>query len=365
MKTNSLTYEQIVNNTCDAIEILIQNAISQAGFDRTLIGAITGVIDESKGEYKVKIQDAVYKATAADLNMSFDKGDEVYVLIAQNDLSKPKKIIGLVQSLGEDYLVKNSVYTQYQIIGGNTISEANNQVGKYFSYCSYDAETLDVLYDADADEDFVNRLAVDETALRGYMEHAKYIQFSVDVKTLIPYEQQYTGEFGLIFEIDFVDSIDASKTVTKTFLFNSDSMSGTVHYLPTFLNQSSIQEIDGSQYSRIRRIYAYVKDFKHNHTEITHYPNDIFLDNIAMYAMTDINDAVWNSYYLKLIATKGDTFTKNSGDKIIEAALSFQNRAIDNSKVQYYWFLQYSGGMPTLSCGTFGVCFQFECIWKQ
>ena len=338
---SGLTYNQIANNACDAIEILIHNALNNAKFDTTITGFIYSVINEASGEYKIKIQDAVYTVTAADPKMVFKPGDQVYILIPQNDFSKPKKIIGLVETTDiteEENQEETRLF--YQTIGENVVTENSDVVENYFSYCTYDNDVLDLLYDVNPNKEFVNKIKIDETALFEYMQNAKYLRLSMDVKTLIPIAQRYTGDFGLVVEIDFKNKTDDNNNITRTFLFNSDSMLGAPHNLPVFTNQSLVQEIDGKDYLYIKRVYLYVKGFKEKHGEVTVKPNDVFFNNLSICALTDTTDIDWNGHQLILNTSKGATLTRESANTIIEAQLLFQGRKIDDSKIKYYWFLK-------------------------
>ena len=44
-------------NILDAIQILVDNAISKAGFDKTVQGTISKCVDEKNGKYVVIYQD--------------------------------------------------------------------------------------------------------------------------------------------------------------------------------------------------------------------------------------------------------------------------------------------------------------------
>ena len=54
----------IEQNICDAVDILVNRAISQANFDKTISAIVVECIDEVSGRYKVRYQEGTYYATS-------------------------------------------------------------------------------------------------------------------------------------------------------------------------------------------------------------------------------------------------------------------------------------------------------------
>ena len=52
----------IESNICDAIELLIDHAISQASFDRTIQATVIRCVDPSIGKYLIRYQDSTFYA---------------------------------------------------------------------------------------------------------------------------------------------------------------------------------------------------------------------------------------------------------------------------------------------------------------
>ena len=100
------TYMDYAQGTCDAIEILVNSALSKAKFDRTIQASIVECIDEEKNIYKIRQQDATYNATAANPGIIYKPGTTVYILIPENDYSKEKKIIASIGDIGVNKLAK-------------------------------------------------------------------------------------------------------------------------------------------------------------------------------------------------------------------------------------------------------------------
>ena len=80
----------IEQNICDAVDILVNRAISQANFDKTISAIVVECVDEVSGRYKVRYQEGTYYATS-DNAAHYGVNTEVYVLIPGGDFSKEKK----------------------------------------------------------------------------------------------------------------------------------------------------------------------------------------------------------------------------------------------------------------------------------
>ena len=93
------------NNIIDAIEQIVNNAVSNADYDRTVKATIVECVDQTIGKFKVKYQDSTFFAYATSSEVTYSKGSEVYILIPGNDTSRDKTILGTVKKLGADYAV--------------------------------------------------------------------------------------------------------------------------------------------------------------------------------------------------------------------------------------------------------------------
>ena len=95
---------QTQDSICEAIDIIVQQAINNAGFDRTIQATIVSCTDESIGQYKVRYQNSTFYAYAQSEEDKYSEGAGVYILIQNNDMSRDKFIIGTVDKLGKDYI---------------------------------------------------------------------------------------------------------------------------------------------------------------------------------------------------------------------------------------------------------------------
>ena len=98
---NSGNYE---NKILDAIQRIVDNAISHASYDKTIKGTIVKVADEDTGKYLIRYQDSSFYAYSNDSKISYSVDDMVYVLIPGNDMTQMKTIIGAVDKIGINYI---------------------------------------------------------------------------------------------------------------------------------------------------------------------------------------------------------------------------------------------------------------------
>ena len=69
----------ITDTILDAVDILIDNKVSNLQFNKTVRAKISEVIDASIGKYKVQYQNSYFTAYSSDSNATYQKGSEVYV----------------------------------------------------------------------------------------------------------------------------------------------------------------------------------------------------------------------------------------------------------------------------------------------
>ncbi len=76
---SSVQYE---NQILEAIQTIVDNAVSRATYDRTLKGVISKCVDEAEGKYVIKYQDSSFYAYGKSGDPVYSNGTYVYVLHA-------------------------------------------------------------------------------------------------------------------------------------------------------------------------------------------------------------------------------------------------------------------------------------------
>lgn len=331
----------IEQSICDAVDIIVNRAISQAGFDKTISAVVVECIDQVIGKYKVKYQDSVYYATSDNASTVYNTNSEVYVLIPNGDFSKDKKILGTVKSLGANYITSVEGDEGYEYIGTNVIS-SYNEIG----LCSYKSEAgkqmdYKMLYDADSATE--QPLQIDIAAVEEYLKQSTHLIAGAKFKTKLDKVQRNYGDYGLIFSLEFLD--DAKKEpIIKDYVVNVDNMIGQPYNLTTFIRQTEEFEINGENFQRVKSIVAFAKGFPN--TDSTK-PDDIFIKDIELNGAVQINSAALDSYYLALMTSKGTFFPKDTTLEHLDlkAEIKIKGKVIDNSlhNTSFYWFVEHAG----------------------
>ena len=207
--SNNVNHLDYTNNVLNAIDILVDRAISKAGYDQTIPAIVMECVDGNKGLYRVKYQDAIYTATTDNPSIVYSNGSLVYVLIPGNDFSREKKITGAIKNSGQ--LVKSSDLEkeEYKLLGANCLS-----LREELSYCSYRGFYEDVLYEAGAQN---NKIIIDEESLKMYLKEADFIQIGGAFKTTVNSKRQWQGRYEIVVDIDFKDEHSGQES-TKEFL---------------------------------------------------------------------------------------------------------------------------------------------------
>lgn len=85
---------EISNTILQAIEILVNAAIENAPFDKTIIAQIERISDIKKREYKCNYMGAIITANAINSDVTYEVGDYVYILIPKTTNGTNKIILG-------------------------------------------------------------------------------------------------------------------------------------------------------------------------------------------------------------------------------------------------------------------------------
>ena len=325
----------IEQNICDAVDILVNRAISQANFDKTISAIVVECIDEVSGRYKVRYQEGTYYATS-DNAAHYGVNTEVYVLIPGGDFSKEKKIIGSVKNLGKGYGVIADGDEGYNYIGTNVI-DFNGEIG----LCSYKGEDTKILYQHGATNQLLN---INIEAVEEYFKKSTHIIAGARFKTNLAREQKNYGNYGLIFTLEFLDDSKGT-SVLKDYIIDVDNMLGQPFNLITPTRQIEEFEINGANFEKIEKITLFAKDFPNKKDDM---PDDIFMRDIELTGAEQLNPALLNSYYLSILTPQGTFFPVDSNEdsKItLKAETKYQGKALQESvhKMEFYWFREHTG----------------------
>ena len=323
---------QIENEICEAVELIVNKAITNAGYDKTIRASIVNCVDQSIGKYKIKYQDNIFFAYTENIETIYSKGTEVYVLIHNNDLNMHKTILGTVKKLGSDYIGVISTEKKYEKIGTNLISNNNN-----FELCSF---VLEENRDITSNLNFLQ-----ENEIKEYISKSSYFILEADIKTALPKTQRYKGNYGITFDVDFYAS-DLEKEeetpaiVTKTYKLDINNLLGEPYNLTSWTKQFAVFEITSSTFKQIKNIKIFEYGFPEQKAK---QPNDIFIQNISLYAAVAVSEQELSSCYLSINTAQGTYFDElnlETDTKSMKAQVIVKGNAIDDQtqQVKYFWF---------------------------
>lgn len=324
----STNYE---NQICEAIEYIVNHAIADAGFDKTIQATIVSCIDETIGQYKVKYQNSIFNAYSNSTEVSYLSGTEVYILVPQNDMSNTKTILGAVDKLGTDYVKTLELTDTHEIIGKNCI-ETNDS----FELCSYKEKDVKILYNSQEND---NLIKLDIIGLEEYIKTASHLMCGGYFKTALDKDQRFKGNYGIGFDLVFKSNTGDS-TITRNYIVDIDQMTGSPYSLNNYTKQLGVFEVDGINFLYVDKIYIFSYDFPLNAEDRA---NDIFIKNIELTCAVEVSEEELTTYGLNLVTPLGiyfDGTDENDAYRTIQAQVKIQGKIVDNTiqKVDYYWF---------------------------
>ena len=349
--------DNFTSSLYNGITSTVEYLLERAGYDRTIQATVKECSNEATGEYKVKYQDSMFYAYSSNLDTVYDTEAQVYVLIPGNDMTQHKTIIGAVKNEGinqSPVILESDRYIEY---GDNILT-----LKKDFGLCSYysnDEEQIKnkiVIYNAATDINNVSaelaKYIVDTENvtinLKGFEE---YIRNNAAVDTLkmggtfqtdLPDEQQNTGNYGLIFELQ-IQGNDTPEI--KNCIMTINDMIGNPYrfYSPTA--QYQYYNIDNYNIVGINKITFYCENFSNNAETGRSYDNDIFLRGLLFQGCEALSNDDLLGTFLKVITPSGTIFFPqdiSAKQRTAEAYVWSNGKVVnkDSNSLGYYWFKQ-------------------------
>ena len=315
----------------EAIQILVDDAVSKANYDKTIQGTISRCVDATIGRYIVRYQDSSFYAYSHNTEITYPAGTSVYVLVPGNDMSKDKSIIGTVDHLGPDYVSIIEGENGYEITGVNIINADGT-----FGLCSYKKEDLKILYDRDNNVDLIG---LDVFGFENYIKKSNSIICGATFKTALDASQKYRGNYGIVFHLDFTDK-STGEVITKSYIVNVDQMTGNPYNYTVASRQYGIFDVDGANFVSVKQIYLFAYDFPNI---VENKENDIFVSKVELSAANALDKEAAATCALTFITPQGTYFDETDLDtdiRTLQAQIRIKGNAIDNNSqnVDYYWF---------------------------
>jgi len=325
------------NQILDAIETIVNSAVKKAGYDKTIQAKIINCEDQTIGKYKVQYQDSVFYAYSGSSEVTYNNGSEVYILVPSNDMSRDKTILGSVSKLGKNYAVSAEGEEAFEVIGNNCV-ESN----KSYNLCSYKTTNEYIIYNKNSSS--ANHLRLNLKSIYEYIKSSTSIILAATIKTSLPTEQQFRGNYGILYEMVFKDN-GSEELVTRNYVLDVNQFEGNPYKMPNFKRQVGIFDIDGINFQYINKISLFCYDFPNQDSAK---PNDIFIKNFEICGSQALSESDLESCSLSFITPQGVYFDENdlaSATRAIQAQVRVKGKYInpDTQKLPYYWFVENNG----------------------
>lgn len=325
--------KQIEEIFCDAVQLMVDNAVSKAGYDATIKATILSCSNALTGEYKIKYQDNTLTAYSLNADTTYKKGALVYVQVPNNDLENRKSIIGAVKSDDENYSISVEQDATYDFIGTNVVSNGATTLN------SYHTESKELYNYSNDTED--NVLTLDTFAVDEYIKENGSIYCAADFQTSLPQEQQLQGNYGIIFALDFNSNNNEEDVITKYYSINVNNMTGNPYKLLQPTRQYAFFDINNANFIRVNSITAFVQNFPNQDQFNT--VDDIFITNISLQAANKMTSDELAGYSINLTTPEGSIFTTEASPDAelpIAATVKLRGQEIDDTNIEFYWFVE-------------------------
>lgn len=334
----------------DAIQILADNSVKTAQFDRTIRAIVTSCVDRTIGQYKCRYQDATIIAYASSADIIYANNTEVYILIPNGDMDNRKTIIGSVKTLGIDYVNTAQGDEAYDIIGTNVLSP-----GKIDTYClnSNNINYHYYIYKVGSIESYV---AVDKVAIKEYLTKSSSLIIGGEFKTDLPLNRQSRGHYGITYNLRFKDNA-TNKYVIRSYTLDEDSMIDNPYKLYHSTRQYKIFDIDGQNFDRLESIEIFNENFPYppsskNYTQVTGKnkndiiqktkAHDIEITNLQLSGAIRLSQTELDGVAISFLTPYGTYFTTDQAKtafRTITAQVRIKGKLVNISeqKLPFFW----------------------------
>lgn len=316
-----------------AIQIIADKKIAQAGYDKTYKGIVNKVLDKTTGKYEIKYQDSLIEAYATSSEIYFEEGQQISFLVPGNDWDRIKTIIGGIE---------NTALTYNQV---QEISEKYNKTGPSVVHGQYALSSYKYNY-----VDITDTLNIDEQIINNYVKNSNGLVLGMNVQTSLA-SSQVGGEYGLIFNLEFKDNVTGEIT-ERQYVVNSKDVIGNPFAVT---KQTSVErlfeDVDLENINGIKSVYVYCENFPYD-TEKAASINDIFISNIRLNGVDVLTqddlsgysvhiDYSQTGYILKSeeVSQTGEIISDEISVVTLKGILKVKGKII-SSDVDYYWFRQ-------------------------
>ena len=231
---------QVQDSIIQAVGMIVDSKTSDLGYDKTIQGQINICVNESLGHYRVRYQDSLIDAYAADTSVKYLKGTSVYVQVPKGDMSQRKTILGAASQTGTQPIQEMIQRNEISDTSGNLLTVVNSKSWPK-GVCSNKKDENNIQKDSVT---IIKDFNIKNSQIEGYLSNSTHFKISMLVKTNIPYEQRKDGEYGIRITVSVVNNATGDKE-DKVFQFNNYNFEGAPYSYDDWSKQSLIQDING------------------------------------------------------------------------------------------------------------------------
>lgn len=314
----------------DIIDLLAEQKVAAAGYDKTIVGSIVAIHEEdSLRTYDILVGNARYRAVSNNPETEYAIADQVYATLPNNDDTQLRIIIGKV---GQDGVIKDAysknIDEEYNIYEGCLFSfDANGQISRSFLATS-SSMALSPLG------------PFNNSALQQLAKSKKLLFegiFTVNLAENTNLAQFYYG-------LQFTFTLDGTKQVIQNITLNE--VEGDPYYLNEYLYRHIFDFEDYSFNSITLSEIQLVIDNSNNST--------VSVTGIKLYPVSEFEESTGgqlSTFTGVTISAKTGTEFVTIGDTIptsyysLSLEAKMQNNGViinDSSAVEYHWAIKVS-----------------------
>ena len=310
------------NAIVQAIQIIADKKIAQAGYDKTIKGIINKVLDSASGKYQVRYQDSLFEAYATSSKITYNKDQEVSVLIPGNDWDRVKTILGGVSSNAINYQQVPIVSDTYNTIGPN-----GGSLSQEIQLSSYVNQSV-VLIDGQG---------ISFKDIANYIKKGDSIALGMKVRTALA-DGQIGGNYGLKFNLLFKDSVTGNQIIKSFEVDTSDVIGHPYQLTNSQWVETLITGVETDNFIGIDSIEAFCNDFPQNENKAD--IKDIFISDIKINGADALSDSDLTGIILHINdSEKGNVLSSTISEIPLVTELKVNGKTTTENVV-YYWFRQ-------------------------
>lgn len=368
----------------DAIDYMTTAKMDKLTLDKTVVATIVKNEDLLKNTYRIRYQgneNLIAKAQSGD---TYKKGQQVYVLVPQNDLSNDKIILGTasVDNASSEAGFISSVMNDYTYSGENAFLSSPTVFGLRSTHTAGQQDKKDSAFvygSADFLEQAGDRVSpyIVNTRFGQSAKNSEKIMLKAEFRTSLPSHHRMPncgGEYGLKVvlsfntnDVDYYYVLDkdnkpvkdhdgipytaldeGAKAVYKkryqlyTLESSSSAFTGQPFNYPSFTEQYAIFDFDAKNFNAIESVVVYCQGFPFKEGELKE-PENIFIRNVQIYGLSRIT-AVQGDYSLRLNPATL-VFSKSDGnnteeDREVSTRADFRKKSLSLSsdvRMKFVW----------------------------